>query len=221
MANIVHSWKLIGFVEELKGVKNGNAYQGSLYSVMDENNQKVGVPIKASKIGKSVGYDALQKKFEKSKMMIEKDKVKESLCSIIKKAMSESTSLEDFKRRLSANKINTILRFNEDGRLYGVTFIDYQSKSILNGSRLGKEFSANTLNEYFSQKSLAHKSEIIGDPSNNELVPKTLLSDSDEFSLGLALFEQHGEDRENLNFVRQKEREGKGVKPKKEWRRMR
>lgn len=208
-------------MEELKGVKNGNAYQGLLYSAMDENNQKVGVPIKASKIGKSVGYYTLQKKFEKSKAKIEKDKIRENLRPIIRKAMGESTSLEDFKKRLLANKINPILRVNKDDRLYGVTFIDYQSKSILNGSRLSKEFSANTLNEYFSQKSLAHKSEIIGDPSNNELVPKTLLSDSDEFSLGLALFEQHGENWENLNFVRQKQREGKGVKPKKKWRRMR
>lgn len=186
-------------VEELKGVKNGNAYQGLLYSAMAENNQKLGVPIKASKIGKSVGYDALQKKFEKSKVKIEKDKIRENLRPIIRQALSESTSLEDFKKRLLANKINPILRVNEDGRLYGVSFIDYQSRSILNGSRLVKEFSANAFSEYFNQSKGA-KSE----NTNNIQIEEVGNISNDEFSLGLSLFEVHGEDWENENFVRRK-----------------
>lgn len=189
-------------VEELKGVKNGNPYQGLLYSAMDDKNQKVGVPIKASKIGKSVGYDALQNKFEKSKMKIEKDKVRENLRPIIKKAMSESTSLENFKKRLLANKINPILRVNEDGRLYGVTYIDYQSKSILNGSRLGKEFSANALQEYFS-----HSKDAKLENTNSIQIEQMQNFGNDEFSLGLSLFEVHGEDWENESFVRRVERE--------------
>lgn len=191
-------------VEELKGVKNGNTYQGMLYSATDENNQKVGVPIKASKIGKSVGYDAVQKKFEKSKVKIDKDKVREKLLPIIKQAMSESTSLEDFKKRSLANKINPILRVNDAGRLYGVTFIDYQSKSILNGSRLGKEFSANVLQEHFNQIKI-HKSE----NSNSIQFGGVENISNDEFSLGLSLFEVHGEDWENENFVRKVDRERK------------
>ena len=31
-------------------------------------------------------------------------------------------------------------RENEDGRIYGVTFIDHGNRTVLNGSRLGKEF---------------------------------------------------------------------------------
>lgn len=194
-------------VEELKGVKNGTTYQGLLYSVIDENNQKVGVPIKASKIGKSVGYDALQKKFEKSKVKIEKDKVRENLRPIIRKAMSESTSWEEFKKQLLANKINPVLRFNEDGRLYGVTFIDYQSKSILNGSRLGKEFSANVLQGYFSQPKIEkiEKSE----NTNSIQVEQMQNFGNDDFTLGLSLFAVHGEDLENESFVRRVDRERK------------
>lgn len=59
--------------------------------------------------------------------------------------MNESANLKDFKKQLLAENINPILRINEDGRLYGVSFIDYQRKSILNGSRLGKEFSEKAL----------------------------------------------------------------------------
>lgn len=36
------------------------------------------------------------------------------------------------------------------GRIYGVTFIDHNTMTVLNGSRLGKQFSANALNERFN-----------------------------------------------------------------------
>lgn len=37
------------------------------YAATDEKGERTGVAIKSSKIGKSVGYEALQKKFVKSK----------------------------------------------------------------------------------------------------------------------------------------------------------
>ena len=43
-----------------------------------------------------------------------------------------------------------IFRQNDSGRIYGVTFIDHDSRVVLNGSRLGKEYSANVFNERFS-----------------------------------------------------------------------
>ncbi len=35
------------------------------------------------------------------------------------------------------------------GRIYGVTFIDHNRREVFNGSRMGKEFSANIYNELF------------------------------------------------------------------------
>ncbi len=46
-------------VEEIKGECNGKRYQGLLYSSLDELRKRVGVPIKASKFGKTLGYDVL------------------------------------------------------------------------------------------------------------------------------------------------------------------
>jgi len=43
-----------------------------------------------------------------------------------------------------------VFRQNDSGRIYGVTFIDHDSRVVLNGSRLGKEYSANVFNERFS-----------------------------------------------------------------------
>ena len=43
-----------------------------------------------------------------------------------------------------------MVRRNDTGRIYGITFIDHNSKSVWNGSRLSKELSANTFNDYWN-----------------------------------------------------------------------
>lgn len=44
-----------------------------------------------------------------------------------------------------------VFRENEEGRIYGVTFIDHKNREVYNGSRLGKEFSANAFEQFFSR----------------------------------------------------------------------
>ena len=54
-----------------------------------------------------------------------------------------------------------VFRQNDSGRIYGVTFIDHDSRVVLNGSRLGKEYSANVFNERFSgETGKIHQSEV-------------------------------------------------------------
>ena len=45
------------------------------------------------------------------------------------------------------------MRRNDEGRIFGATFIDHNERAVLNGSRLGKEFAANVLNERFADDS--------------------------------------------------------------------
>ena len=54
------------------------------------------------------------------------------------------------EQQLREQGIDVIFRQNDSGRIYGVTFIDHDSRVVLNGSRLGKEYSANVFNERFS-----------------------------------------------------------------------
>ena len=44
-----------------------------------------------------------------------------------------------------------MFRENEEGRIYGVTFIDHKNREAYNGSRLGKEFSANAFEQLFNR----------------------------------------------------------------------
>ena len=43
-----------------------------------------------------------------------------------------------------------VYRINPEGCLYGITFIDHTNRTVLNGSRLGKAFSAIVFNELFN-----------------------------------------------------------------------
>ena len=54
-------------VEEVRGNVRGEDYNGLVYSVIDTDGNKVGNPFKSSLFGKSVGYEALQKKAAFSK----------------------------------------------------------------------------------------------------------------------------------------------------------
>lgn len=203
-------------VEEVKGEYKGKLYQGLVYSALDDKGEKVGVPIKSSKFGKSVGFDIVQKHFELSKLKIEKSKVKEYLKPIISESMKRSQSMDDFKQLLLKQGIGCVFRQNEAGRIYGVTFIDYQNQTILNGSRLGKEFSANVFNDLLNnpserniQATVVNKSSIETDRLGQSTESVGVQRSTDPDSLSLLAFEQHGTDYEAENFAREKEREEK------------
>ena len=57
---------------------------------------------------------------------------------------------DKFVSQLKEKSIDTVLRYTEEGRIYGATFIDHRTGCVLNGSRMGKELSANALQEHFT-----------------------------------------------------------------------
>jgi hypothetical protein len=203
-------------VEEVKGEHKGKPYQGLIYSVIDDKGEKVGVPIKSSKFGKSVGYDAMQKHFEHSKSAIEKNRIRENLRPVIAKAMKDAKSIDDFKLLLKEKGIGAIFRQNEQGRIYGVTFIDYQNQAILNGSRLGKVFSANQFQNLFNDspvKEERSEQEASYKPQpEKHSSPSLDLSGITDAASGLfSIFdiEPQGENYEDIAFAKEKEYEEK------------
>ena len=136
--------------EEVKGEISGRPYQGIVYSATNDKGDKVGNPVKASRIGKSVGYEAVQRRMEKSGGTIKNGKLKERTRKIVAAAMQTARNRQEFEQELKRQGIDVVFRRNDSGRIYGVTFIDHDSRVVLNGSRLGKEYSANVFNERFS-----------------------------------------------------------------------
>ena len=137
-------------IEETRGIARNREYHGLVYSATDDSGNKVGNPFKASKIGPSVGYEAVQKRFAWSKKMIADSGIAAALKKKILPILAESSSLEDFKARLQRQGMDVVLRYTDTGRIYGATFIDHDSRSVLNGSRMCKELSANALEQYFN-----------------------------------------------------------------------
>lgn len=136
-------------VEEVKGEVNGCNYHGILYSALNKDGEKNGTPIKSSVLGKSTGIAAIEKQMQQSGTVIKDKKLKERIRRVVSAAMQRTRTESDFRKELSAQGIDLVLRRNEDNRIYGVTFIDHRNRVVLNGSRLGKDFSANVFNEYF------------------------------------------------------------------------
>ena len=95
------------------------------------------------------GVVSLEKQIKQSGTTIKEKKLKERTRHIVSAAMQRTGTESDFRKELSAQGIDLVLRCNEENRIYGVTFIDHQNRVVLNGSRLGKDFSANVFNEYF------------------------------------------------------------------------
>jgi hypothetical protein len=133
--------------EKVEGEMHGHVQRGLLYFPTDRIGKKTGRPFKASLFGKKAGLDSLEKHFESSKekmtSLSEREKLKEKIVRILQSSNDEKS----FTKKLQKEGINTVIRKNDKGRIYGMTFIDHGSKTVWNGSRLGKECSANAFNE--------------------------------------------------------------------------
>lgn len=136
-------------VEEARGEVNGREYAGLVYSATDDKGNKVGNPFKASRIGKASGYKAIEERFALSKKQIEEKKFTQPTMRTALAALKQTHRREEFVALLEKKGVDVVLRETDTGRIYGATFIDHRTGCVLNGSRMGKELSANALQEHF------------------------------------------------------------------------
>lgn len=137
-------------VDEVRGNAKGEDYNGLVYSVVDAYGNKVGNPFKSSLFGKTVGYEALQRKAIFSKMNIKEKNLTEPTRKTLEYALRRTYDKDELVQMLKTKGIDCVFRYTDEGRLYGATFIDHRTHCVLNGSRMGKEFSANALDKHFN-----------------------------------------------------------------------
>ncbi len=137
-------------VEEARGMAGGREYHGLVYSATDDAGNKVSNPFKASRIGKSVGYEAVRRRFEYSRTHIRNKRPADMTRKTVAAALGRTYRKEEFIALLKAKGVDVVFRHTDEGRIYGTTFIDHRTGCVLNGSHLGKEFSANALQEHFT-----------------------------------------------------------------------
>ena len=148
-------------VEEVKTEFRGKKYDGLVYVSTDDKGGKISTPINASDIGRGVGYTAVQNRIQKSKQTVKS--LIPTVRNKVLQAMRTSPQTEkDLRSRLEEQGLRVVIRKNDNGRIYGITFIDDEQGVALNGSRLGKGYAANVFNGYFSN------------PAHNSFLDETL-----------------------------------------------
>ena len=204
-------------VEETRGKVGDREYHGLVYSATDDKGNKVGNPFKASLFGKSTGYAAIEKRFSLSKKQIAEKKVTEPTKRAVLQTLGETYHRDKFVSLLKAKGIDTVLRLTDEGRIYGATFIDHRTGCVLNGSRMGKELSANALQEHFTLSYADEKPMPFVLHTEETAEEYSVVQDDNDFSSsGLGLFNPSGQavNAEEEDFIRKmkrrKKRKGKG-----------
>lgn len=117
--------------------------KGLRYCMLDKSGKKVGIPIKSSAIYGKPTLAWLEKQFKLNEAL--RQPYKEKLRYKIDKGLALGKGIAVFEKWLHASGITMLLRQNEEGRIYGITFVDNQNKVVFNGSDLGKGYGAKAI----------------------------------------------------------------------------
>lgn len=130
------------------GTENSAVYRnkGLVYQVLDASGNPIGIPIKASLFYNKPTLTFLEQKFKEnaSKRIPFKSRVKNAIDAAL---LSGKPSLQELISKLEKQGIYILLRQNNKGFLYGITYVDHQTKCVFNGSELGKPYSAKAMQE--------------------------------------------------------------------------
>lgn len=173
--------------EEVKGELHGQPKNGLVYFALNERGEKASNPFKASRFGKHAGLDELQHHFADAKKKMKTDPARAILKNTIEAAMHLTNNETDFKKQLVEQGINTVVRRTDEGRIYGMTFIDHKSRTVWNGSALDKNLSANVFNNWWKEQAVGQRQNVA--QTNIADIPATGKNVADEKEEAHELFD--------------------------------
>lgn len=139
-----------------RGNSDSRMYEkgGLTYHLLRDNGQKAGIPIKASSIYGSPTLKNLEKKFGPNKEARKPYGIR--IRHLLDKAIAEASDMDDLETRLQQQGIRILLREDAMGNIQGITFIDNGTRSVFNGSTLGKYYGAEAFLQrvHFADESL-------------------------------------------------------------------
>ena len=165
-----------------RGAEDSRTFQkrGLVYRVLDDSGNKIGTPIKASAFYNKPTLDNLEKKFviNEVRRQEHKQRVKVAIDFAL---IGRSQTIAELVNSLQKGQISAVIRQNDEGVIYGITYVDHRTKCVFNGSDLGKQYSAKGVIERCGQdynvqlnksltstrKSIKQGSRVLGD--NNEV----------------------------------------------------
>jgi hypothetical protein len=122
------------------------AHGGLLYQMLDEKEQGIGVPIKASSIYFKPTLKWLKVKFEANRLIdpARINRVRSALDTVLQQRPKGWSSFTDAMGRA---QIAVVPYINRKKFLYGISFVDLDGKIIIKASDLGKAYSTRAILE--------------------------------------------------------------------------
>lgn len=120
-------------------------HRGLVYRVLDEQGKPKGVGIKASTFYFKPTLDFLEKRFAENETLTNKKekRIRNAIELLFKQ--QKIHSLEEFKAGLQKENIAVHFWKNDNGQVYGITYLDHETKWIHNGRQIGKAYTANSI----------------------------------------------------------------------------
>lgn len=130
-----------------RGTESSRIYKnrGLVYQVLDAEGNRIGKPVKASSFCFKATLNAIESRFEPNELL-RKTHLK-SIRSAIDLALLKmpENSLDKMLERLEKQGIVSVIRKNREGLLSGISFIDYRTRCVFEGSSIGKEYGVKAL----------------------------------------------------------------------------
>ncbi len=155
-----------------RGKEGSRTYNnnGLLYRILTDKGEPIGIPIKASAIYNKPTLKFLNERFIQNEPDKQKHKLRVRNTIDLSLLRNPKQSLDQLIQSIRQEGIQVVLRQNQQGIIYGLTYIDHQTKCVFNGSDLGKQYSANQIQERCGQKQTL--------PSTPSLKPAPCLNQS-------------------------------------------
>ena len=132
-----------------RGSENSKMFlhRGLVYRIIDKDKKPVGVPMKASSFYSRPTLQNLEKKFVSNKTARSADlkKVKNEIDLAF--LSSKKISVSQLEAILQKKGIAMVCRKNDQGLLFGITYVDHITRCVCNGSALGKQYAAKAIEQ--------------------------------------------------------------------------
>ncbi|MFV8269511.1 relaxase/mobilization nuclease domain-containing protein [Flavobacterium sp. GT2N3] len=156
-----------------RGSENSKIFlaKGLVYRILDEQGKPIGVPIKASDFYSKPTLKFLEEKFKRNEVRRIPNKARVKNTIDIALLRERALSIDELAILLEKEGIHTVFRKSAEGLLYGITYVDHKTKSVFNGSNLGKQYSAKAIEERCLSHKQTEKQQVINlkiDDSNFE-----------------------------------------------------